>query len=67
MTTNKVSFISMMFVVGIIYLCALLIINFSILDLTYLIMLIICFIKFLIIRKLKNNWLLTISCFYIKK
>ena len=55
MTTNKVSFISMMFVVGIIYLCALLIINFSILDLTYLIMLIICFIKFLIIRKLKNN------------
>lgn len=51
MTTNKISFISKMFVVMIAYLCINLVFNFNLLDFSYLIMLIGCFIKFIIIRK----------------
>lgn len=51
MTTNKISFISMMLVVGIIYLTLRIITEFDLLDLAYLITLIISFIRFKTIRK----------------
>ena len=51
MTTNKISFISMMLVVGIIYLTLRIITEFNLLDFTYLIFLIISLIRFKIIRK----------------
>ena len=51
MTTNKISFISMMLVVGIIYLTLRIITEFNFLDFAYLISLIISFIRFKIIRK----------------
>lgn len=51
MTTNKISFISMMLVVGIIYLTLRIITEFDLLDFAYLISLIISFIRFKIIRK----------------
>lgn len=51
MTTNKISFISMMLVVGIIYLTLRIITEFDLLDFAYLISLIISFIRFKIIRR----------------
>ena len=51
MTTNKISFISMMLVVGIIYITLRVITEFNFLDFAYLISLIISFIRFKIIRK----------------
>ena len=51
MTTNKISFISMMLVVGIIYLTLRIITEFDLLDFTYLISLVMSLIKFKIIRK----------------
>ena len=51
MTTNKISFISMMLVVGIIYVTLRIITEFDLLDLAYLISLIISFIRFKIIRR----------------
>ena len=51
MTTNKISFISMMLVVGIIYITLRIITEFDLLDLAYLISLIISFIRFKIIRR----------------
>ena len=55
MTTNKISFISVMFVVGIVYLIARIITKFDILDLTYLLFIIGCFIRFIYIRKFDTN------------
>ena len=55
MTTNKISFISVMFVVGIVYLIARIIIKYDILDLTYLLFIIGCFIRFIYIRKFDTN------------
>ena len=54
MTTNKVSFISMMFVVGIIYQSAKIIFKFNFLDLLYLLFIILCFMRFIYIRKVKQ-------------
>ena len=51
MTTNKISFISVMFVVGIIYFAFRITILFDLLDLLYQLLLIVCFIKFKKIRK----------------
>ena len=51
MTTNKISFISMMLVVGIIYITLRVIMQFDLIDFAYLISLIISFIRFKIIRK----------------
>ena len=51
MTTNKISFISMMLVVGIIYLTLRIITEFDLLDFAYQISLIISLIRFKIIRK----------------
>lgn len=51
MTTNKISFISMMLVVGIIYITLRVITEFDLLDFAYLISLIISFIRFKIIRR----------------
>ena len=51
MTTNKISFISVMLVVGIIYLTLRVITEFDLLDFAYLIFLIISFIRFKIIRR----------------
>lgn len=54
MTTNKLNSICMMFVVGIIYLNVRLIIKFDILDFTYLLFIIICLIKYIIIKQVKE-------------
>lgn len=54
MTTNKLRPISVMFVVGIIYLNVRLIIEFDILDFTYLLFIIMCFIRYISIRKVKE-------------
>lgn len=54
MTTNKLSSISMMFVVGIIYLNMRLIIKFDILDFTYLLFIVMCFIRYITIKKVKE-------------
>lgn len=51
MTTNKVSFIGLMFVVGIIYLAVRIIIKFDPLDFIYLLCIIGSFIRFIYIRK----------------
>ena len=51
MTTNKISFISVMLVVGIIYITLRIITEFNLLDFAYQISLIISLIKFKIIRK----------------
>lgn len=51
MTTNKISFISVMLVVGIIYLTLRVITEFNLLDFAYQISLIISLIRFKIIRK----------------
>lgn len=51
MTTNKISFISVMLVVGIIYITLRVITQFDLIDFAYLISLIISFIRFKIIRK----------------
>ena len=50
MTTNNISNISMMFVVTITYLGINIVITFNILDFTYIIVLIIYFIKIKVIR-----------------
>ena len=51
MTTNKISFISVMLVVGIIYITLRIITEFDLLDFAYLISLLISYIRFKIIRK----------------
>lgn len=50
MTTNNIGFISKMFVVSITYLFIILIANFNLLDLTYLLFVISCFARFIYIR-----------------
>lgn len=54
MTTNKINSISVMFVVGIIYLNVRLIIEFDVLDFAYLLFIIICFINHISIKKVKE-------------
>lgn len=54
MTTNKISFIGLMFVVGITYLSTEVILDFNTIDLLYLIFIVGCFIKFIYIRKIKE-------------
>ncbi len=54
MTTNKISFIGVMFVVGITYLSTIVILNFNLLDFTYLLFIIGCFIRFIYIRKFQK-------------
>lgn len=53
MTTNKISNISMMFVVSIAYLGINVVISFNILDFTYIIVLLVYYIKINTIRKSK--------------
>ena len=51
MTTNKISFIGVMFVVGITYLSTEVLLDFNILDLAYLLFIVGCFFRFIYIRK----------------
>lgn len=55
MTTNNISLISKLFVVGITYLSTRLIIKFNSLDLAYFLFIIGCFIRFLYIRKSQKS------------
>ncbi len=55
MTTNKISFISVMFVVGITYLSTMVMLNFNLLDFTYLLFIIVSFLRFIYIRKIQKN------------
>lgn len=55
MATNNISFISVMFVVGITYLSTEVILNFNSIDLVYLIFIVGCFIRFIYIRKCQKT------------
>lgn len=73
MTTNKISFISMMFVVSIVYLCMSMIIKFNYVDLSYMLVLIVYFIRFIYLKKYiteewqKHSFFLTKNSWYNEK